>query len=324
MQKIARRLRQIIYKNLFSTPKTEYILHLKLTNRHSHNTTKNTSYKSRYKYLFSPIRKESQIYTSLKTTTMATKPEPDFGAKHFDRVASNYESPDPKSRMAKIARELIAMAPAITSSSIIHDNASGPGILASEIVDQFLASEGGEEKEGKPEIHATDISPGMISVLQAKERLTKFGIKSEVMDSCSLSFPDEKFTHSLTNMGIFLFPSPEKGAREIYRTLKFAGTAVVTSVGKVGWVEVVQAAQKTVRPDVSEENGELWFGPLDKAWITKGKLVEVLVEGGFSAEKIEVREMREKQSMKVLEAFLYVCPSITFDCQLVVVLMILF
>jgi ubiquinone/menaquinone biosynthesis C-methylase UbiE len=50
------------------------------------------------------------------------------------------------------------------------------------------------------------------------------------MDMSNISGPkDEMFTHSITCMGVFAFPDPVKGVREIYRTLQVGGTAVVTT-----------------------------------------------------------------------------------------------
>ena len=48
------------------------------------------------------------------------------------------------------------------------------------------------------------------------------------MSGQDLKFDDSTFDASVTNFGIFFFPDPVAGTREIRRTLKEGGMAVVT------------------------------------------------------------------------------------------------
>lgn len=187
--------------------------------------------------------------------------KPVFGADHFDKVAEVYDS---RSKMMSFAPALIALAPPITNTSIVLDNACGPGVITDGIKTQSIPP---------ARLCAVDVSPGMIETLRQKALP---GVEAEVMDAQKLSFRDDTFTHSFTNMGIFLFPNPEKGAAEIYRTLKPGGIAVVTSIKQVGWPRIFQAAQRTVRPEAP-----LFNGMLAEEWATKEKLDAVLQAGGF-------------------------------------------
>jgi ubiquinone/menaquinone biosynthesis C-methylase UbiE len=214
-----------------------------------------------------------------------------FGAEHFDKVAATYEDSRTSSPMNKIARDLISFAPPISSTSIVLDNASGPGIITGEILNQAASSAG-----GPPIIYAADISPAMIDILRKKNWPS---VKSDVMDAQALSYPDNTFTHSFTNMGIFLFPEPEKGAAEIYRTLRPGGVAVITSIKQVGWVRIFQAAQKEVKPEAP-----LWKSPLKEEWSTDIKLRSVVQAGGFEPENIEIKTTESSMLSNTLVDFL--------------------
>jgi ubiquinone/menaquinone biosynthesis C-methylase UbiE len=121
----------------------------------------------------------------------------------------------------------------------------------------------------------------MIEMLRKKNWL---GVKSDVMDAQELSYADNTFTHCFMNMGIFLLPDPEKGAVEIYRTLKPGGVAVITTIKQVGWVQIFQAAQKKVKPEAP-----LWKSPLKEEWSTEEKLRSVTQAGGFKPENIDIK-----------------------------------
>jgi ubiquinone/menaquinone biosynthesis C-methylase UbiE len=217
--------------------------------------------------------------------------ERSFGAEHFDKVAATYEDSRSSSPMNKIARDLISFGPPISSTSIVLDNASGPGIITGEILNQFTSA-----ADVTPTIYAADISPAMIEMLRKKNWP---GVKSDVMDAQALSYPDNTFTHSFMNMGIFLLPDPEKGAAEIYRTLKPGGVAVITSIKQVGWVRIFQAAQKEVKPEVP-----LWKSPLKEEWSTENKLRSVVQAGGFEIENIEIKTTESSMLSNMLGSFL--------------------
>lgn len=52
-------------------------------------------------------------------------------------------------------------------------------------------------------------------------------VETAGMDGHNLGFDEAMFDISVTLFGLFFFSDPAKGAREIYRTLKPGGTAVV-------------------------------------------------------------------------------------------------
>jgi ubiquinone/menaquinone biosynthesis C-methylase UbiE len=110
---------------------------------------------------------------------------------HFEKVAQTYEK-DGQGLQNAICRTLLSMASElghpVTKSSVVLDNASGPGILTGELLKQCPPDE-------VPELHAADFSAAMIRVLDAKGWGEKYGVKAAVMDAQVLQYPDEMFTH---------------------------------------------------------------------------------------------------------------------------------
>src|SRR5579871_320693 len=164
--------------------------------------------------------------------------ETDF-KQRFNNVATAYTHTFGQISLV-YARHILDILPPIDSNAVIHDNASGPGTVAFEILSRF-------PNPPRPTIHATDFSEAMISGVQ-DNIASKGNILTSVMDSESLNFKDNTFTHSITNFGLFIFPNPDKGAREIFRTLKPDGTAVVTTWKDNGFLDLAHRIQKRIRP----------------------------------------------------------------------------
>jgi ubiquinone/menaquinone biosynthesis C-methylase UbiE len=124
----------------------------------------------------------------------------------------------------------------------------------------------------------------MVTMAQAKmARLAVQECHVSAMPGEKLDFADDSFTHSVTNMGILFFNDGAAGAREIYRTLKRGGTAVVTSWSELGYLEgVIQPAQREARP-----GDKPFVLPVPQAWFTPAHVKRVLEEdGGFAAVQI--------------------------------------
>lgn len=164
----------------------------------------------------------------------------------------------------------------ITSSSIIHDNASGPGIVA----DELLKLPALAQLSPRPKIHCTDISPPMITMLEKKSLP---GIESAVMDSCALTFATNTFTHSFMNGSIFVIADYQKAASEIYRTLQPGGVACVSTIKHAGWMPPFVRAHKRVRPEEPE-----WPGLMAPEWSTEEHLKGIMEKAGFASEDVYV------------------------------------
>ncbi|KAL9623482.1 MAG: hypothetical protein Q9160_002162 [Pyrenula sp. 1 TL-2023] len=204
---------------------------------------------------------------------------------HFEHMASSYEKSTRGVTRNVATHFLSTLTPPISASSIIHDNACGPGIVTFEILESLHAA----NKPPPAHVIATDITPGMIQAMQAKlEAKTVPGadgvkIEAHVRDSQDLRpIADATFTHSITCFGIFACPDAAKAAREIYRTLKPGGVAAVTTWKYAATMDIIQRVSRKVRPGQAEWN------PISKDWNEEWKLKEVLREGGFEEGGIEV------------------------------------
>ncbi|KIW98633.1 uncharacterized protein Z519_00294 [Cladophialophora bantiana CBS 173.52] len=202
---------------------------------------------------------------------------------HFDRLSSKYD--DLIGLMTgDIARyTLQTLIETPRSDMTIHDNACGTGLVTEYL--QHVSSETGTYPKM---IHATDFVPSVTKLMQNKA--TQQGWKNvdiSVMDSQDLTFPDGSFHLSITNFGIFFLPDPQKGADQIYRTLKVGGTAVVTAWKERRMMDTVAIAQKTIRPDLKSLHS-----PWAELWSKEETLRNVLVNAGFKAENVRIVEKR--------------------------------
>jgi ubiquinone/menaquinone biosynthesis C-methylase UbiE len=180
-----------------------------------------------------------------------------------------------------IGLHALSVMPPITSESVVHDNACGPGILTLDIL--AAAASAGTEP---PTIHATDFADGMVNALQST--IDSEGLKTvtaRVMDGSDLSpFADEMFTHSLTNFGVFAFPDAIAGVKHIHRTLQPSGTALLTTWKSPGNFHFIHEVQKVIQP----EKPLSFF--LDPCWQLESKLWDILEAGGFQHDKIRITE----------------------------------
>ncbi|KAF4634570.1 hypothetical protein G7Y89_g3538 [Cudoniella acicularis] len=208
-------------------------------------------------------------------------PLPEEWNKLFSKAASEYEKQS-AGVTRLISQQVLPLLLPITASSVIHDNACGPGIVALDIL--ALADKAGTPP---PTIYATDFNQAMITKLQSiiDEKSLKT-LTAQVMDGSDLSsFADDMFTHSITNFGIFAFPDPVAGARHILRTLKPGGIAAITVWKHPGNVFFFNEVIQSVAPGTPE-----WF-PI-KEWLEESYLLNIIEKAGFEKEKFEVRELR--------------------------------
>ncbi|KAF1350562.1 S-adenosyl-L-methionine-dependent methyltransferase [Lizonia empirigonia] len=222
----------------------------------------------------------------------------------FDTGAAKYEA-STGSCTYELARTMLSLIPILPSGSVIHDNACGPAIVAQEIVSSCLLTTPAPTPDFSLTIHCTDKSPSMISLAQslmlarqsmqdAQTAFPKLKIDFASMQSENLLFPDEYFTHLLTNCGILWFDDGPSGAKEIFRTLKRSGTAVVISWKSLGQFDVVREAQAAC------QHAEPLFGPpVDEKWFSKPYLENVLRDAGF--EEVRVVERTVNFAAKSVE-----------------------
>ncbi|OAP57573.1 hypothetical protein AYL99_08311 [Fonsecaea erecta] len=165
-----------------------------------------------------------------------------------------------------------------SDSVTVHDNASGPGTATSALL-TFCQN----TNMPTPTVHATDYTKAMIDALQS-QTLTQGPAKvnAHVADSQALEFGDATFDLSIVNFSIANFNDAELAMKELYRTLKPRGTAIVANWETFGFATVLNAAMKKVRPST---------GPLPAAgqeFMQEDVLVTTLMSAGFERGKIDI------------------------------------
>lgn len=222
------------------------------------------------------VRKATTAFNTMAATITTSKPKlaNTFAA---TSVVSEYEEQLPA--IVAIGRMAVTLAPPITSESVVHDNACGPGVVTNAVLTVFANTSG-----RPPRIIASDIVPGMVE-LAGKKSPT---VEAHVMDAKRLDkIPDGILTHSFTN---FLFvrgwgeDDMVAFASEIYRTLRPGGTACNAAWKYHEWHSVVRDALLKTRPDA-----EGWMP--QQPW-SREKVVSIFEKAGFEPGNISVTEVQ--------------------------------
>jgi ubiquinone/menaquinone biosynthesis C-methylase UbiE len=201
-------------------------------------------------------------------------------AQYFASLSRNYGRQTGNSTRAVFASILGRISPSITSSSVIHDNAGGVGTVTSVILDSLTST----SPDDVPEVLITDNNPGMIAAAKEAFRDMKSKITATEADSHDLrNIPDAKFTHSILNFSVFLFNDALQALREIHRTLKPDGVAVLLTWKRFGFGSTVHVAQSLIRPDLPPM-------PIPGShFMNEGVLRDLVIMAGFNEEKVQVQ-----------------------------------
>ncbi|KAF2997138.1 hypothetical protein E8E13_005004 [Curvularia kusanoi] len=176
---------------------------------------------------------------------------------------------------AQFAKHNLSIIPPFQDGSIIHDNACGSGTVS-----RLILSSPSTPSDIK--IHATDIDPPFLTTLEHTVKENKWPVSVTNRKSEALDFPDNTFTHSLTNIAIFFTSSAGlDGAKEIYRTLQPGGIAVVNCWAHVTWLLPVKAVHEAIRP------GKPFPTPV-VAWHDGQHIQKVMRDAGFSEKNMEI------------------------------------
>jgi SAM-dependent methyltransferase len=183
-----------------------------------------------------------------------------------DEKAKTYETMG-GSVASQVAAHNLSLLPPLPENALVHDNACGPGVISRHLL-----------ANGNPQnimIYATDIDPAFISSLACQAKENKWPIETSIQNSEALTFPDNYFDLSIMNFAIF-FTSEEGlvAAKEIYRTLKPGGTAMVNCWGEESWLVPILAANDETRP------GRPFPTPLVQ-WSDGKHIQKIMKEAGF-------------------------------------------
>ena len=178
---------------------------------------------------------------------------------------------------AQFAQHNLSLIDSIQDGALIHDNACGAGTVSRLILESSNAPK-------DITIKATDIDPPFLSALQYAAKQGTWPVDVSNQKSEALDFADNTFTHSITNIAIFFTSSAGlDGARQIYRTLRPGGTAVVNCWAHVTWLLPVRAVHETIRP------GKPFPTPV-VAWHDGQLIKRVMLEAGFKEEDMRIEK----------------------------------
>lgn len=192
----------------------------------------------------------------------------------FNRPGADYER-----RMGDVARSIasriVSLIPSIPPNGTVCDNACGTGA----VTDAVLAKYPGTR------IEAFDNSEAMVEF--TKQRSVEMGlagqVRADVMDSVKLDFPDALFDMHIMNLAIFFMPDEVRAAREIYRTLKQGGVAVISCYKDSPLGPLLADAESIIQPAAPAEG----LSRFDK-WSDPETLRGVMSAAGFH--DVSVRE----------------------------------
>jgi ubiquinone/menaquinone biosynthesis C-methylase UbiE len=192
------------------------------------------------------------------------------GLAGFASVIDIYEH-----RIGHVCRAVASHLPTLfkafpSTGGTVLDNACGTGAASEEFLKKFPTAK----------IFAADVVPPMVqsfkAIIASKPELQKQVEEVRLEDAQNLTFADDTFDASITNFGIFFFPDPVAGAKQIHRTLKPGGTAVITLWKTFGFKSILWEIQDRVKP--ANPLTEL---PLMEPWCDPALLEKTLKEGGF-------------------------------------------
>lgn len=191
-----------------------------------------------------------------------------------DRKVSTYETTGGLVT-AQFAKHNLSIIPPIQDGSVVHDNACGSGTVSRLILSSL-------QTPNSTKIHATDIDPPFLSAFEKAVKDHSWPVSVTHQKSEALNFEDNTFTHSLTNIAIFFTSSAGlDGAKEIYRTLRPGGIAVVNCWAHVTWLLPVKAVHETIRP------GKPFPTPV-VAWHDGQHIQKVMQDAGFAKENMKI------------------------------------
>lgn len=164
---------------------------------------------------------------------------------YFTNLAPSYTKSTGNTTYSVVEQVLNEVKLGINGNSLIHDNGCGDGTATAAVLD-FCAS----RAITLPKITATDCNEAMIEATQKRksEAGSKWSnVTAEVQDSHQLTFQDDLFHYSFCNISINTFAQPLKVLKEILRTLRPGGIAVVSIWKRFGVADVMRNAQIKVK-----------------------------------------------------------------------------
>ncbi|KAF0638238.1 hypothetical protein FPSE5266_01862 [Fusarium pseudograminearum] len=133
--------------------------------------------------------------------------------------------------------------PPFKPTDLIHDNACGAGVVSQAIIEKIPPSAEGLR------IQATDINPQFVIACEQMAKLNKWPVEAHVMDARDLDFSNNHFSHSFNNFAFHSMDVARHGLKEVHRTLKPGGIAMVSTWNEMPHTDALKHANRRTRGD---------------------------------------------------------------------------
>ncbi|KAF4445835.1 hypothetical protein F53441_10480 [Fusarium austroafricanum] len=163
------------------------------------------------------------------------------------------------------------------SEVIFHDVGCGLGAATAAVVNTNNKS---------VVIKGSDTDDSVLDIYRQNIAKNNWPAEAFKMDASTLDFPGETFTHAIGNALLFVLPNDGIDAiKEMHRTLKPGGIAILNSWAHTPTIPAIHAAANKTRPI----NTPLPRQGLEK-WEDKDFLRDVIIKGGFSPENVTMMQ----------------------------------
>ncbi|KAM7193849.1 S-adenosyl-L-methionine-dependent methyltransferase [Rhypophila sp. PSN 637] len=188
---------------------------------------------------------------------------------------TTYETTGGKTTSAFAAHNLTLLPGSIKPGSTVHDNACGSGTVSRHILHSASPSD-------NINVYATDIDQTFLDAISADAAQHKWPVQVSNQKSENTNFSDGFFDYDIMNIAIiFMSAAGLDATREMYRTLKPGGFAVVNCWKSIAWLLPIVLVNKAFRG-----GGEAKAPPV--SWTDGKQLKKVLMEAGFQEGKIRM------------------------------------
>ena len=189
-----------------------------------------------------------------------------------------------KSTTADVAQDVFHdfLSP-IPDGSIIHDNGCGLSEAIRGYKQTFATPIGYAYPIERMVVEATDIDPAMLKKAREYHDRNRWPVmRFSNMPAEQLSFPDDYFTHSISNFLIFMTKNDGVDcAKEIYRTLQPGGKAAITAWATMPHGKAIDDVHRALRGEGAER---MYVMPAK--WWKASHLKSVMQQGGFAEEDV--------------------------------------
>lgn len=224
------------------------------------------------------------LYTALGTSGLDGSAPSGDTRSAWDEIAPGYDRTNTPTQMG-IANEGLRRA-GVRPGMRFLDVAAGSGALS------VPAARLGAQ------VLATDLSPVMLELLQARAREEGLDVETRVMDGHALDLDDDSFDVAGSQYGVMLFPDVAKGIREMTRVVKPGGRVLIHAYGdphEIEFLGFLIGAVQSVRPDF--EGPPMDPPPLEFQLADPDRLHEELSAAGLKDVKVEtVTESTEHET----------------------------